>query len=155
MPQPLQPSDCLAALCRTQADDADVERLKKERAGQGPAVAAEPLPERFYKLPRIRFLLLLCKELARINRHISKVRGTGNVHTTASRVHPGQRRLALLVVHPWPAAVSVGRCLHHSCWHLAQISLQLGCLLSPTWSTHYSCNYSTVSLIHCFETHSS
>jgi hypothetical protein len=69
-----RPTNHLAGLlCCPQADDTDVERLKKERASQGPAVAAEPLPERFYKLPRIRFLLLLCKELARINRHISKV----------------------------------------------------------------------------------
>ena len=57
-----------------QADDADVERLRRERASLGAAVASEPLPGRFFKLPRIRFLLVLCQELARISQHIDKVR---------------------------------------------------------------------------------
>ncbi|KIY97727.1 hypothetical protein MNEG_10236 [Monoraphidium neglectum] len=58
------------------ADEADVEKLRRERRealakeGRGAAGggAGEELPEKFWKLPRIRFLLLLCKEIARINR---------------------------------------------------------------------------------------
>lgn len=54
------------------ADDADVERVRRERreaaAKDGVKLADADLPERFYKLPRIRFLLLLCKEMLRINR---------------------------------------------------------------------------------------
>lgn len=30
--------------------------------------SVEELPERFFRLPRIRFLLILCKEIFRINR---------------------------------------------------------------------------------------
>lgn len=56
------------------ADDADVERLRRERreaaAKDGVKSGDADLPEKFYKLPRIRFLLLLCKELLRINRYI-------------------------------------------------------------------------------------
>jgi hypothetical protein len=54
------------------ADDADVERVRRERreaaAKDGVKFADADLPEKFYKLPRIRFLLLLCKEMLRINR---------------------------------------------------------------------------------------
>jgi hypothetical protein len=32
--------------------------------------AQEDIPEKFFKLPRIRFLLLLCKEILRINRYV-------------------------------------------------------------------------------------
>lgn len=59
------------------ADDADIERLRRERreaaAKDGLKAASDAdllLPDKFYKLPRIRFLLLLCKELLRINRFI-------------------------------------------------------------------------------------
>lgn len=31
----------------------------------------EELPESFYKLPRIRFLLILCKEILRINKWVT------------------------------------------------------------------------------------
>lgn len=54
------------------ADDADVERLRRERreaaAKDGVKFGDADVPDKFYKLPRIRFLLLLCKELLRINR---------------------------------------------------------------------------------------
>lgn len=54
------------------ADDADVERLRRERreaaAKDGVKFGDADLPDKFFKLPRIRFLLLLCKELLRINR---------------------------------------------------------------------------------------
>lgn len=54
------------------ADDADVERVRRERreaaAKDGVKLSEADLPDKFYKLPRIRFLLLLCKELLRINR---------------------------------------------------------------------------------------
>lgn len=56
------------------ADDADVERLRRESreaaAKDGLKGGDADLPDKFYKLPRIRFLLLLCKELLRINRFI-------------------------------------------------------------------------------------
>jgi len=55
------------------ADDADIERLRRERreaAAKDGLKGGEDLPDKFYKLPRIRFLLLLCKELLRINRFI-------------------------------------------------------------------------------------
>ena len=56
------------------ADEADVERLRRERreaaAKDGVKLADGDMPDRFYKLPRIRFLLLLCKELLRINRFV-------------------------------------------------------------------------------------
>ena len=68
------------------ADDADVERLRRERreaaakdggggaggAGGAGGGGADDLPERFFKLPRIRFLLLLCREVARINRFLAR-----------------------------------------------------------------------------------
>jgi hypothetical protein len=87
--------DCfngLLQLAAAPADEADVERLRRERreaaakdglgGGGAPGAAAaggggaeggggggpDGVPERFYKLPRIRFLLLLCKEILRINR---------------------------------------------------------------------------------------
>lgn len=54
------------------ADDLDVERLRRERreaaAKDGLKGSDADLPDKFFKLPRIRFLLLLCKELLRINR---------------------------------------------------------------------------------------
>lgn len=54
------------------ADEADIERVRRERreaaAKDGIKLSEGDLPDRFYKLPRIRFLLLLCKELLRINR---------------------------------------------------------------------------------------
>lgn len=54
------------------ADEADVERLRRERreaAAKDPtARQQEELPETFFKLPRIRFLLILCKEICRINK---------------------------------------------------------------------------------------
>jgi hypothetical protein len=54
------------------AEEADVERVRRERreaaAKDGIKLSEGDLPDRFYKLPRIRFLLLLCKELLRINR---------------------------------------------------------------------------------------
>lgn len=40
------------------------------------AASPEDLPDAFFKLPRIRFLLILCKEIARINRHVD-ARGWG------------------------------------------------------------------------------
>jgi hypothetical protein len=51
------------------ADEADIERLRRERreaANKGALL--EELPEQFWKLPRIRFLLILCKEILHINR---------------------------------------------------------------------------------------
>eukprot|EP00878_Enallax_costatus_P005108 GHUV01005370.1.p1 GENE.GHUV01005370.1~~GHUV01005370.1.p1 ORF type:complete len:604 (+),score=218.67 GHUV01005370.1:107-1918(+) len=57
------------------ADEADVERLRRERreaAAKDPtARQQEDVPETFFKLPRIRFLLILCKEICRINKFIS------------------------------------------------------------------------------------
>lgn len=54
------------------ADDADVERLRRERreaaAKDAKQAAQEELPDSFFKLPRIRFLLILCKEILRINK---------------------------------------------------------------------------------------
>jgi hypothetical protein len=35
--------------------------------------AGETIPEKFYRLPRVTFLILLCKEMTRINTAISKV----------------------------------------------------------------------------------
>jgi hypothetical protein len=55
------------------AEDADVEKLRKERreaAAKGGAGAGEELPEAFWKLPRIRLLLILCKEVLRINKWV-------------------------------------------------------------------------------------
>lgn len=46
------------------ADEFEVEKLKLARGPQ------EALPENFYKLTRTSFLLILCKELARINSRI-------------------------------------------------------------------------------------
>ena len=55
------------------ADEGDVERVRRERreaaAKDGVKLADADVPETFYKLPRIRFLLLLCKEMLRINRY--------------------------------------------------------------------------------------
>jgi hypothetical protein len=49
-----------------------IERFRRERreaaAKDGIKLSEGDLPERFYKLPRIRCLLLLCKELLRIKR---------------------------------------------------------------------------------------
>ncbi|WIA33826.1 hypothetical protein OEZ86_006935 [Tetradesmus obliquus] len=62
------------------ADEADVERLRRERreaaakdakGAAGGGAKEEELPESFYKLPRIRFLLILCKEILRINKFIA------------------------------------------------------------------------------------
>ncbi|KAF6252515.1 hypothetical protein COO60DRAFT_518967 [Scenedesmus sp. NREL 46B-D3] len=63
------------------ADEADVERLRRERreaaakevkgAAGTSAAKEEELPESFFKLPRIRFLLILCKEILRINKFIA------------------------------------------------------------------------------------
>jgi len=55
-----------------------VERLRRERreaaakegrTGGAPG-AGEELQERFYKMPRMRFLLLLCREISRVNRWV-------------------------------------------------------------------------------------
>lgn len=57
--------DCL------QAEDVDVSNLKKDP--KFAAMSAEcPVPERFYKLPRIKFLMLLCSEVARMNQVVTK-----------------------------------------------------------------------------------
>lgn len=55
------------------ADDADVERLRQQRREAAAKDASarqqqEELPDKFFKLPRIRFLLILCKEICRINK---------------------------------------------------------------------------------------
>ncbi len=47
---------------------AKLRRERREAAKTDPSRAAEELPDSFYKLPRIRFLLILCKEINRINR---------------------------------------------------------------------------------------
>lgn len=73
------------------ADDADVERVRRERreaaAKDGVKLADADLPEKFYKLPRIRFLLLLYKEMLRINR-CGLVFFACPVHLCASRAGP-------------------------------------------------------------------
>ncbi len=44
------------------------EALTKEGRTGGATGPVEELPDRFFKLPRVRFLLLLCREMFRINR---------------------------------------------------------------------------------------
>lgn len=58
------------------ADDQDVEKLRKERREaqvKDPSRAYEDMPEFFYKLPRIRFLLVLCKEILYFNKYLVKI----------------------------------------------------------------------------------
>lgn len=44
------------------------EALASQARGASGTGGLEELPDRFWKLPRIKFLLLLCKEVARVNR---------------------------------------------------------------------------------------
>jgi hypothetical protein len=50
---------------------------REAMAKEGRTGGAEELPERFFRLPRIRFLLILCREVARITRWVCQ--GDGGV----------------------------------------------------------------------------
>lgn len=43
-------------------DEADAEQVRRDKR-----YAGESIPERFFRLPRIKFLMILCKEQSRIN----------------------------------------------------------------------------------------
>ncbi|GIM03682.1 hypothetical protein Vretimale_8354, partial [Volvox reticuliferus] len=59
------------------ADDADLEKLKRDpryvAAAAEAAAGGPPLPERFYRLPRPRFLALLVSEISRLNAAITRM----------------------------------------------------------------------------------
>lgn len=74
------------------ADEADVERVRRERrealAKEGQRTAPDNLPDKFYKLPRIRFLIIFCNELSRINRCMTKA--VGDCFHAADAHHAGK-----------------------------------------------------------------
>jgi hypothetical protein len=62
------PATCCSSQARPPFPSARERREALAKEGRAVAGAAEELPERFFKLPRIHFLILLCREILRINK---------------------------------------------------------------------------------------